>query len=90
MKKVALARTQAKRIKRSGLTIYDLIEIGSNLWIPSDLLEVLLQTDLAGLRFEAVALRTRSKLAKSEVCRVLGYPIPKSFRKTKPLARFPG
>jgi hypothetical protein len=29
-------------------------------------------------------------VAKAQVCRVLGYPIPKSFRKTKPLARFPG
>lgn len=90
MKKLALARAQAKRIARSGLTIYDPIEIGGDLWIPSDLLEVLLQSELAGHRFEAVALRTRSKLAKSEVCRVIGYHIPKSFRKTKPLARFPG
>ncbi len=90
MKRLALARTQAKRIEASGLTIYDPIEIGSDLWIPSDLLEVLLQTELEGHRLETVALRTRSKLAKSEVCRVLGYPIPHSFRKAKPLARFPG
>ena len=58
--------------------------------MPADLLEVLLQTELVGHRFEAVALRTRSKLAKSEVCRVLGYPIPKAFRKLKLQPRFPG
>lgn len=90
MKKLTLARAQVKRISKSGITIHDPIEIGSDLWIPSDLLEVLLQSDLEGHRFESVALRTRSKLAKREVCRVLGYPVPKSFRKTKPMARFPG
>lgn len=90
MNKLSLAREQAKGIAESGITIYDPVEIGSDLWIPSDHLEALLQTELAGHRFEAVALRTRSKLAKSEVCRVLGYPVPKSFRKVKQLARFPG
>lgn len=90
MNKLALARAQAKRIAKSGITIYDAVDIGGNLWVPSDHLEVLLQTELAGHRFEAAALRTRSKLAKSAVCRVLGYPIPQSFRKMKPLARFPG
>lgn len=90
MNKLALAREQAKRIAESGFTIYDQVEIGSDLWIQSDHLEALLQTAMAGHRFEAVALRTRSKHAKSEVCRVLGYPVPKSFRKMKELARFPG
>jgi hypothetical protein len=33
-------------------------------------------------------LRTRSKVLKSKVCSVLGYPIPASFKKTQP--RFPG
>jgi len=72
------------------MSIYDPVEVGSDLWMPADLLEVLLQTELAGHRFEAAALRTRSKLAKSEVCRVLGYPIPKAFRKVKLQSRFPG
>ncbi len=90
MNKLALASEQVRRIAQSGLTIYDPVEIGGELWLPSDLLEALLQTELIGHRFEAVALRTRSKLAKSEVCRVLGYPVPKSFRKLKHLARFPG
>jgi hypothetical protein len=84
------ARKCVRKIAASGISIYDSIEVGSKLWMPADLLEVLLQTELAGHRFEAVALRTRSKLAKSEVCKVLGYPVPKAFRKMKPLARFPG
>lgn len=90
LKKLELATEQAKRIAASGLTIYDAVEIGGDLWMPSDHLEALLQTELAGHKFEAVALRTRSKLAKSEVCGALGYPIPKAFRKMKPVARFPG
>jgi len=32
-------------------------------------------------------LRTRSKVLKTRVCEVLGYPVPKTFRRTKP--RFP-
>lgn len=58
--------------------------------MPADLLEALLQSELAGHRFESVALRTRSKLAKSEVCRVMGYPVPKAFHKLKLQSRFPG
>lgn len=79
-----------RKIEASGISIYDPIEVGSDLWMPADLLEVLLQTELTGHRFEAVALRTRSKLAKSEVCKVLGYPVPLAFRKLKHQARFPG
>ncbi len=90
MNKLKLARKLANKIAASGLSIYDPIEVGSDLWLPSDLLEVLLQTLMAGHRFEAVALRTRSKLAKSEVCKALGYPVPKAFRKLKQQARFPG
>lgn len=43
----------------------------------------------AGLKAKqwAMPIRTRSKVAKVEVCRILGYPIPSSFRKTQP--RFP-
>jgi hypothetical protein len=84
------AKRCVRKIAASGISIYDPIEVGSDLWMPADLLEVLLQTELAGHRFEAVALRTRSKLAKSEVCKVLGYPVPKAFRKLKLQPRFPG
>lgn len=90
MNKLKQAKKRVRKIAACGITIYDPIEVGSDLWIPADLLEALLQNELAGHRFEAVALRTRSKLAKSEVCKVLGYPVPKAFRKLKLQSRFPG
>ena len=77
-----------QRIRESGLTIYDPIEVGSNLWVPSTDLESILATGLSGFDASGLALRTRSKVVKEEVCRVLGYPVPKSFKKEQP--RFPG
>ncbi|HEY2140867.1 MAG TPA: hypothetical protein VGG98_02255 [Solirubrobacteraceae bacterium] len=49
-------------------------------------LEALRRHELADAVF-AGPLRTRSKLAKEAVCRALGYPIPKTFKRVKP--RFP-
>jgi len=40
------------------------------------------------MSLSGLALRTRSKIGKEHVCRALGYPVPKGFRKTRP--RFPG
>jgi len=82
------AEGYAQRITASGLSIYAPIEVGSDLWIPSDVLEVLLQNKLDGLSLASVPLRTRSKLVKAEICRALGYPVPASFTKVQP--RFPG
>jgi hypothetical protein len=76
-------------IRASGLSIYDPIEIGDpSLWIPAPELEGLLNKALAGTSLAGLALRTRSKITKEHVCRALGYPVPKSFKKTQP--RFPG
>lgn len=76
-------------IKASGFSIYDEIPIGHpTLWIPTPQLEQLLQHGLRGISLAGLPLRTRSKVVKESVCRVLGYPIPKSFKKTQP--RFPG
>ncbi len=78
-----------KAISGSGLSIYDPIEIGDpNLWIPTAELEHLLNDELQGLSLADLALRTRSKVVKEHVCRALGYPVPKSFKKTQP--RFKG
>lgn len=73
-------------ITASGLTIDDPIEIGHpDLWIPSEALESLLNDALRGLSFgKAMALRTRSKVLKLRVCEILGYPVPKKFRRLKP------
>jgi hypothetical protein len=50
-------------------------------------LETVLNEGLAGLDLD-YPLRTRSKVLKSKICEILGYPVPKAFRKTKP--RFVG
>jgi hypothetical protein len=76
-------------IRRSGLSIYDHIEIGDpDLWIPTPELEQLLNAAMAGVSLAGLPLRTRSKVVKEHVCRALGYPVPSSFKKTQP--RFPG
>ncbi len=76
-------------IRKSGLTIYDPIDIGDpRLWIPASALESLLGAALDGIELGGLPLRTRSKAVKTAVCRALGYPVPGSFRKTRP--RFPG
>jgi hypothetical protein len=78
-----------RHISESRLSIYDRIEIDdSDLWIPTSELENLLDKGLKGLSLQGLPLRTRSKVVKEEVCRVLGYPVPSSFKRTQP--RFPG
>lgn len=79
----------AKAIRQSGLTIYDEVEVGDlDLWIPAPELETILKQSLMGLSLAGLPLRTRSKFVKSVVCRALGYPVPRSFRKCQP--SFPG
>lgn len=79
----------SKAIASSGLSIYDPIPIGDPaLWIPTPELQILLHAGLLGVRLSGLPLRTRSKVVKQHVCRILGYSIPKSFKKTQP--RFPG
>ncbi len=68
----------ARNVQSSSLSIYDLIDPDDNsLFIPT-YENILLDTPL----------RTRSKVVKSLICEALGYPIPRSFKKTQP--RFPG
>lgn len=83
------AKAYVANIQKSGLTIYDSIAVGDKkLWIPSPDLELILDTGLRGLSLTGLPLRSRSKVVKEHVCRLLGYPVPKSFLKSKP--RFPG
>jgi hypothetical protein len=82
-------RDYVNTIRIAGISIYDPIEIGDpELWIPTPDLERLLNRGLCGISLAGLPPRTRSKVAKEHVCRVLGYPVPRSFRKTQP--RFPG
>ncbi len=78
-----------RSIRESRLSIYDPIKIGDpQLWIPTPELQIILDEGLRGISLAGLPLRTRSKVVKENVCRVLGYPVPTSFRKTHP--RFPG
>ena len=79
----------AKNIRSSGMTIYDLIQVGDPLyWYPAPELERILDRSLSGISLAGYPLRTRSKVVKTAVCEALGYPVPVSFEKTRP--RFPG
>lgn len=72
-------------ISKSGKDIYTPIEIGDpDHWIPAHHIEALLNEGVTGLKLSGYPLRTRSKVVKSEVCIALGYPVPKSFKKTQP------
>jgi hypothetical protein len=77
-------------IQLSGKTIYDPIEIGDpDYWIPSFHLEELIKKGLQGKALKdthgrALPNRTRSKVVKAFACEALGYPVPKSFKKTQP------
>jgi len=74
-----------KSIRASGLDIYSPIEVGdANLWMPAPHIEALLNKALKGLSLGELPVRTRSKVVKIAVCEALGYPVPKSFKRTKP------
>ncbi len=78
----------AAAIRASGLSIYDAVEVGSPLWIPSPELESIMDSGLRGMDLTGLPLRTRSKRVKERVCEALGYPIPKTFGRNRP--RFSG
>lgn len=74
-------------IKESNLTIYDSLESRPELKLSAQALEAVLDERLNGLLLNQ-PIRTRSKAVKSAICKAIGYPVPPSFRKTRP--RFPG
>ncbi|MCL5098838.1 MAG: hypothetical protein M1608_15160 [Candidatus Omnitrophica bacterium] len=74
-------------IAKSGRTIYDVLHDAPEHFIPSAELEAILKKGLLGLDLN-YPLRTRSKVLKTKVCETLGYPVPASFKRSKP--RFPG
>jgi hypothetical protein len=60
-------------IRKSGFTIYTPIMVGDpTYWIPAPELEALLDDGLRGLSVVGLKIRTRSKVVKEEVCKVLG------------------
>ena len=76
-------------ITQAALNIHDSIDVGDpDLWFTSSELTQLLQYELLVTSLAGLALRTRSKRAKSMICEALGYPTPKSFPKKQ--SRFSG
>ena len=76
-------------IKTGNLSIYDRISYEDNyFYIPICNLEYILSKALIGISLAGLPLRTRSKFVKSKICQALGYPVPTSFKKTRP--RFVG
>lgn len=83
------SRRYVDAIRASGLSIYDPVEPNDpRLWIPTPVIEELLNASLIGQSLNGLPLRTRSRVVKNLVCKALGYPVPRSFKKSKP--RFPG
>lgn len=74
-------------IAKSGKNIYDSLHDSPDFFLAGGDLEAILRAGLVGLDLN-YPLRTRSKVLKSKICEVLGYPVPASFKKSKP--RFPG
>ncbi len=74
-------------IAKSGKSIYDVLHDSPDYFLASAELEAILRASLVGLDLN-YPLRTRSKVLKSKICEILGYPVPASFKKSKP--RFPG
>jgi len=75
-----------RAIAASGLSIYDSRTDRPDLFIEPRALERILNKALYGLELN-YPIRTRSKVLKRRVCEALGYPVPETFRRTKP--RFP-
>lgn len=84
---LAAARATVEKIRASGLSIYDSLSDRPDLYLSRPQLEAVLNADLIGLNL-CFPIRTRSKVLKTRVCEVLGYSVPRSFKKEQP--RFPG
>ncbi|WFP22920.1 hypothetical protein P9A14_11905 [Gordonia hongkongensis] len=86
---LATARTVQAAIRANVPSIYDLpaTELTGLFYTPGQL-EELLRAELIGRTdLNNLPVRTRSKVAKTLVCEILGYVAPPSFRKVNPRLR---
>ena len=72
------------QITQSSKTIFDKLELTDPLYLSEESLAFLLSQELVGRSLQGLPLKTRSKQVKSLICSALGYPVPKTFKKTKP------
>lgn len=84
-----VAAQRVSLVRASGATIYEVNEPGSPAYFLAAELELWLNEGLRGFSVAGLPLRTRSKRVKERICEVLGYPVPKSFKRVKGAARFP-
>ncbi len=74
-----------ENIHKHKLSIYDKIRNGHfECWHASEQSEYILNRTLKNLSLNDLPLRTRSKVVKEKICETLGYPLPKTFKKTHP------
>ncbi len=74
----------ADAIRASGLNIYDSLASHPDLVYAQAILEERLTQALVGFDVSAYAQKTRSKVVKTEVAKVLGYPAPRTFQRVRP------
>jgi len=68
-------------------SIYDMVDSGSPEWLSNHDLKRKILDGLTGFSTGNIPVKTRSKMFKEKICDILEYPIPRSFKRTKP--RFP-
>ena len=72
-------------IENSKLTIYDpLTPQDEKYWYSDAELEFILKEYMLGKSYIGQATKTRSKSINQDICRALGYPIPSTFKRTRP------
>ncbi len=74
------------RIRQRGITIYTSLESTVPDVIPNDELENILRNTLVGFHCDWPQ-KTRAKIIRQRICETLGYPVPRSFARTRP--KFP-
>lgn len=67
------------------MDIYTQLNPLSPKWITDNQLEQRLAQGLKGFSTGKIAIRTRKKLYKDKICEILGFIIPKNYKKTKPM-----
>ncbi|MDP1589516.1 MAG: hypothetical protein Q8M07_17320 [Prosthecobacter sp.] len=77
-------------IRAAGIGIYDPHPLTDELLIPKTLLEGLLRQELFQIDLLSGVPKTRSKILKQKIAEVLGYSVPKSFRRRDHNPAFPG
>lgn len=79
------AEEKRQNISNSSYTIYDPITPKDcKLWLSDNELEYLLRKELKGKSYKGLPNRTRSKVINQDICKALGYPVPKSFKRVHP------